>query len=75
MIHLNIRSAKKILEKLKDFLSQRVSFLKVICLTETWVDDRNSESWLNQLPQYTAIHQHRSPSHKSGPGGREVGLA
>ena len=43
MIHLNLRSAKKIFEKLKDFLYQ--------------------------LPQYTAIHQNRSPSHKSGRGG------
>ena len=69
MIHLNIRSAKKIFEKLKDFLSQIGSFSKVLCLTETWFDDRNSESSLDQLPQYTAIHQHRSPSHKSGRGG------
>ena len=69
MIHLNIRSVKKNFEKLKDFLSQTGSFSKVLCLTETWFDDRNSESSLDQLPQYTAIHQHRSPSHKSGRGG------
>ena len=60
MIHLNIRSAKKIFEKLKDFLSQTGSFSKVLCLTETWFNDRNSESSLDQLPQYTAIHRHRS---------------
>ena len=66
MIHLNIRSVKKNFEKLKDFLSQIGSFSKVLYLTETWFDDRNSESLLYQLPQYTAIHQHRSPSHKSG---------
>ena len=58
MIHLNIRSPKKKSEKLKDFLSQTGSFFKVLCLTETWFDDRNSESLLYQLPQYTAIHQH-----------------
>ena len=69
MIHLNIRSAKKNFEKLKDFLSQTGSFFKVLCLTKIWFDDRNSESSLYQLPQYTAIHQHRSPSHKSGQGG------
>ena len=68
MIHLNIRSAKKKFERLKDFLSQTGSFFKVVCLTETWFDDRNSESSLYQLPQYTAIHQHRSPSHKSRQG-------
>ena len=57
MIRLNIRSAKKNFEKLKDFLSQTVSLFKVLCLTETWFDDRNSESVLYQLPKYTAIHQ------------------
>ena len=69
MIHLNIRSAKKNFEKLEDFLSQTGSFFKVLCLTETWLDDRNSESSLSKLPQYTAIHQHKSPSHKSSRGG------
>ena len=57
MIRLNIRSAKKNFEKLKDFLSQTVSLFKVLCLTETWFDDRNSDSVLYQLPKYTAIHQ------------------
>ena len=69
MIHLNMRSAKKNFEKLKDFLSQTGSFFKVLCLTEVWFDDRNSKSSLYQLPQYTAIHQHTSPSHKSSWGG------
>ena len=69
MIHLNIRSAKKNFEKLKDFLSQTGSFFKVLCLTETWFLDRNSENSLYQPPQYIAIHQNRSPSHKSGRGG------
>ena len=48
MTHLNMRSAKKNFEKLKDFLSQ--SLFKAMCLTETWFDDRNSESLLYQLP-------------------------
>ena len=69
MIHLNIRSAKKSFEKLKDFLSQTSSFFKILCLTETSFNDRNSGRSLYQLTQYTAIHQHRSPSHKSGQGG------
>ena len=50
------------------FLKQ--ALFKVLCLTETWFDDRSSKSWLYQLPQYVAIHQHKSPSHKSGRGGR-----
>ena len=69
IIFLKIRSAKKNFENLKDFLSQTGSFFKVLCLTETWFDDRNSESSLYQLPQYATIHQHRSPSHKRGRGG------
>ena len=60
---------RKIFEKLKLFLSQTGSFFKVLCLTETWFDDKNSESSIYQLPQYTAIHQYRSPSHESGRGG------
>ena len=66
MIHLNIRSAKKNFQKLKDFLSQSASFSKVLYLNETWLDDRNSECSLYLLPQCTAIYQHRTPSHKSG---------
>ena len=46
MIHFNIRSAKKFFEKLKDLLSQTCSFFKGLCFTETWFDDRNSESSL-----------------------------
>ena len=66
MIHLNITNAKENFEKLKNFLSQAGSFFKVLCLTETFFDDRNSESFFYQLPKETAIHQHRSPSHKNG---------
>ena len=53
LIHLNIRSAKKDFEKLKDFLSQTGPFFEVLRLTETWFDDRNSESLLYQLPQHS----------------------
>ena len=69
MIHINIRNAKKKFKNLNDFLSETVSFYKFLCLTDTWFDDRNSESSLYQQPQYPAIHHHRSPSHKSGRGG------
>ena len=56
MIRLNMRSTEKIYEKIKDFLSQTGSFFKALCLSESCFDNRNSESWLYQLPQYTAIH-------------------
>ena len=42
MIHLNIRSAKKNSEKLKD---ETDPFFKVLCLTETWLNDRTSKIW------------------------------
>ena len=69
MIYINIRNTNKRFEK----LSQTDLFLKVICLTETWFSDRNCESSLYQVPQYTANHQHRSPSHKSAQEGRGRG--
>ena len=53
LIHLNIRSVKKDFEKLEDFLSQTGPFFDVPRLTETWFDDRNSESLLYQLPQHS----------------------
>ena len=65
MIHLDINCAKKNFEKLRDFFSQTGSFFRVILFRETWFDDRNRESSLYQLPQYTTIHQQTSPSHKS----------
>ena len=62
LTYLNIRSAKKNFEKPKDFLSQTVSFFGV-CFNENWFSNGNSESLFYQLPQYTVIHQYRSPSH------------
>ena len=50
------------------FFFKQAPFLKFY-LTETWFDDRNSESSLCQLTQYTANHQYGRPSHKSGQGG------
>ena len=60
---------RKILKNSRAFFLKPAPFFKVLCLTETWFDDRNSESSLYQLPQYTVIHQHRSPSHKNGRAG------
>ena len=71
MKHFNIRSAKKNLKNSRTFFLKQTqtALLKVLCSTETRFDDRNSESSLYQQPQYTTIHQYRSPSHKSGRGG------
>ena len=71
MKHFNIRSAKKNLKNSRTFFLKQTqtALLKVLCSTETRFDDRNSESSLYQLPQYTTIHQYGSPSHKSGRGG------
>ena len=56
MIDLNTESAKKNFEKLKDFLSQTGSFIKVLCLNESWFDNRNSESLRHKLSQYSAFY-------------------
>ena len=63
MIHLTIRSAKK---NSRFSFSNRLLF-KIQCLSQTWFDE--SESSFHQLPQYTTIYQHRSPSDKSCQGG------
>ena len=63
MIQFTIRSAKK---NSRFSFSNRLLF-KIQCLSQTWFDE--TESSFYQLPQYTAIYQHRSPSDKSGQGG------
>lgn len=47
--------------------SNRLFFVEVLCLTESWFNNKNSEYSLYELPQYTT-HQRGVPSHKSGRG-------
>ena len=59
---------QKNFEKFKDFLYSLNSNFKIICLTETWCQNREMETNSNfQLQNYSVIHQVRS-SEKHGGG-------
>ena len=58
ILHLNIRSFKKNIDFFRILSSQLNFSFKVICLTETWCEQKNeSTNSLYNLPNYTCIHQ------------------
>ena len=65
--HLNIRSFKKNLDKLVNFVATLSFNFKVICVTETWYSGEPNNSGLYKLTNYNSIHQTRS-SGKTGGG-------
>ena len=67
IIHLNIKSLHKNIDKLKDFLKHIKGKFSVIVLSETRIDDDKAE--LNSLfliPNYSFIHEKRKNNHKGG---------
>ena len=58
ILHLNIRSFKKNIDFFRILSSQLNFSFKVICLTETWCEQKNesTNSFYNQ-PNYTCMHQ------------------
>ena len=58
ILHLNIRSIKKDFENFKLFFSTLGYSFSVICFSETWLDDTDSNS-LYELPNYISKHQIR----------------
>ena len=58
ILHLNIRSIKKNFENFKLFFSTLGYSFSVICFSETWLDDTDSNS-LYELPNYISKHQIR----------------
>ena len=64
LIHSNIRSAAKNLNKLDSYLSNLNHMFTVVALSESWLKDQNFE--LYGLDGYQAEHQYRS--HKGGGG-------
>ena len=58
ILHLNIRSIKKNVENFKLFFSTLGYSFSVICFSETWLDDTDSNS-LYELPNYISKHQIR----------------
>ena len=58
ILHLNIRSFKKNIDFFRILSSQLNFSFKVICLTESWCEQKNeSTNSFYNLPNYTCIHQ------------------
>ena len=67
IIHLNIRSLHKNIDKLKDFLNDIKGKFSVIVLSETWIDDDKADlNSLFHIPNYSFIHEKRKTNHKGG---------
>ena len=67
IIHLNIRSLHKNIDRLKDFLKDIKGKFSVIILSGTWIDD--DKAGLNSslhIPNYSFIHEKRKTNHKGG---------
>ena len=60
ILHLNIRSIKKIFETFKNFLSTLNYNFSIICFSETWLDETKNENSNYELPGYYSIHQIRN---------------
>ena len=67
IIHLNIRSLQKNIDKLKDFLNDIKGKFSVIVLSETWIDDDKADlNSLFHIPNYSFIHEKRKTNRKGG---------
>ena len=60
ILHLNIRSIKKIFETFKNFLSTLNYNFSIICFSETWLEETNNENSSYELPGYYSTHQIRN---------------
>ena len=58
ILHLNIRSIKKILKILQVFLCSLDFIFSIICFSETWPDDFDNFTY--ELSNYTNTHKKRS---------------
>ena len=67
IIHLNIGSLQKNIDKLKDFLNDIKRKVSVIVLSETWIDDDKADlNSLFRIPNYSFIYEKRKTTHKDG---------
>ena len=61
IIHLNIRSLHKNIDKLKDFLKDIKGNFSVIILSEAWIDDDKADlNSLFHIPNYSFIHEKKN---------------
>ncbi|XP_065672061.1 uncharacterized protein LOC136089894 [Hydra vulgaris] len=67
ILHINIRSLKKNFESLKQFLYKIKIDFQIICLSETWCQDKNVENdSYFQIPNYNVVHQIRDLGKEGG---------
>ena len=67
VLHINIRSMNKNVEKVREYLSHVKGNFSIMALTGSWCsDDKADKNSLWQLPNYTAIHQIRNSGQKGG---------
>ncbi|XP_065667861.1 uncharacterized protein LOC136088125 [Hydra vulgaris] len=67
ILHINIRSLKKNFESLKQFLYKIKINFQIICLSETWCQDKNVENdSYFQIPNYNVVHQIRDLGKEGG---------
>ena len=67
IMHLNIRSLQKNIDKVKDFLNDIKGKFSVTVLSETWIDDDKADlNSLFHIPNYSFIHEKRKTNHKGG---------
>ena len=67
IIHLNIRSLHKNVDKFKDFLNDIKGKFSVIVLSKTWIDnDKVDSNLLFHIPNYSFIHEKRKTNRKGG---------
>ena len=59
ILHLNIRSLKKNIDKFVNFLAILSFNFKVICISETWCSSEHNNSDLYKLNNYNSIQQTR----------------
>ena len=65
VLHINIRSMNKNVEKVREYLSHVKGNFSIMALTGTWCsDDKADKNSLWQLPNYTAIQQIRNTGQK-----------
>lgn len=66
ILHLNLRSLEKNFHNLVLFIATLNFNFKVICISETRCSSEHDNSDLSKLPNYSSIHQTRSPGKTGG---------
>ena len=57
ILHLNIRRINKTFDKFKTFLLNLNFSFRIICFSETWLNDSNVDDANYELPNCVSVHQ------------------